>query len=99
MGLLKDALTCATPDAMFLRSRRRTRVASLPILDPFADRHRPHRRRHVSCSTLFLLPGNGFCRTLAGACIGMGALTAHRQTTAMAQTAVAPEIHQPLDVH
>src|SRR6202140_1399522 len=35
MVLLKVAFTCATPDAMFLRSRRRTRVASLPILDPF----------------------------------------------------------------
>jgi hypothetical protein len=33
---LNDAFTCATPDAMFLRSRRRTRVASLPILGPFA---------------------------------------------------------------
>src|SRR5207244_5899237 len=34
--LLNDAFTCATPEAMFLRSRRRTRVASLPIpLDPF----------------------------------------------------------------
>src|SRR5262245_1001364 len=39
MVLLNDALTCATPEAMFLRSRRRTRpagVASLPIDDPFA---------------------------------------------------------------
>ena len=35
MVLLNEAATCATPDAMFLRSRRRTRVASLPILDPF----------------------------------------------------------------
>src|SRR6266545_3208626 len=34
--LLKLAFTCATPEAMFLRSRRRTRVASLPILDPLA---------------------------------------------------------------
>src|SRR5947199_3732789 len=34
--LLNDAFTWATPEAMFLRSRRRTRVASLPILDPFA---------------------------------------------------------------
>src|SRR5215510_12932732 len=33
--LLKVAFTCATPELMFLRSRRRTRVASLPILDPF----------------------------------------------------------------
>src|SRR5262245_19681803 len=30
--LLNDEFTCATPDAMFLRSRRRTRAAaSLPI--------------------------------------------------------------------
>src|SRR5947209_10182026 len=34
--LLKLAFTCATPEAIFLRSRRRTRVASLPIHDPFA---------------------------------------------------------------
>jgi hypothetical protein len=34
--LLNEALTCATPDAMFLRSRLRTRVASLPIVSPFA---------------------------------------------------------------
>src|SRR5204862_4193547 len=51
MVLLNDAFTCATPEAMFLRSRRRTRppaapgaaplgpavvVGSLPIHDPFA---------------------------------------------------------------
>src|SRR5262245_24124384 len=35
MVLLNVAFTCATPDAMFLRSRRRTRVASLPIHNPF----------------------------------------------------------------
>src|SRR5437667_8959071 len=29
----------------------------------------------------------------------MGALTAHRQPAAMTQAAIAPEIHQPLDVH
>src|SRR5262249_25734653 len=34
MVLLNVAFTCATPELMFLRSRRRTRVASLPILDP-----------------------------------------------------------------
>src|SRR3974390_3188156 len=33
--LLNDEFTCATPDAMFLRSRRRPRVASLPIPNPF----------------------------------------------------------------
>src|ERR1700730_9871761 len=31
--LLNDEFTCATPEAMFLRSRRRTRVASLPIIN------------------------------------------------------------------
>src|ERR1700760_4115354 len=31
--LLNDEFTCATPEAMFLRSRRRMRVASLPILN------------------------------------------------------------------
>src|SRR5262249_16302007 len=35
--LLNDEFTCAMPDAMFLRSRRRTRVASLPIVVPFQD--------------------------------------------------------------
>src|SRR4051794_2261517 len=30
--LLNEAFTCATPETMFLRSRRRTRVASLAIL-------------------------------------------------------------------
>src|SRR5436190_10152503 len=48
--LLNEAFTCATPEAMFLRSRRRTRVASLPIHDPFAARLRNRRRRTCSLS-------------------------------------------------
>src|SRR5215467_15957696 len=40
MVLLNEAATCATPDAMFFLSRRRTRVASLPILNPFAPARR-----------------------------------------------------------
>src|SRR6267143_7291834 len=48
MVLLKLAFTCATPEAMFLRSRLRTRVASLPIFDPFAARLRRARPRHFS---------------------------------------------------
>jgi hypothetical protein len=32
---LNDEFTCAMPEAMFLRSRRRMRVASLPIPKPF----------------------------------------------------------------
>ena len=46
-----------------------------------------------------LLACNGARRTFARACIGVSALTANRQSFAMAQTAVAAEIHQPLDVH
>src|SRR5215831_1083951 len=38
MVLLNDAFTWATPEAMFLRSRRRTRTVSLAILDPFVAR-------------------------------------------------------------
>ena len=36
---------------------------------------------------------------LAGARIGARALAAHRQALAMAQAAVAAEVHQPLDAH
>src|ERR1700678_890819 len=50
--LLNDAFTWATPEAMFLRSRRRTRAASLPILDPFAAR----RARASSVRDYFFLP-------------------------------------------
>src|SRR3974390_183660 len=38
--LLNEAGTWATPDAIFFLSRRRTRVASLPIINPFAVRSR-----------------------------------------------------------
>src|SRR5215210_9195521 len=43
MVLLNEALTCATPETMFLRSRRRTRVASLAILLSFG--HARYARR------------------------------------------------------
>jgi hypothetical protein len=43
------------------------------------------------------------CSRLAGAfaraCIGACALTTHGQTTAMAETTVATNVHQTLDVH
>src|SRR5215469_11184725 len=111
MVLLNVAFTCATPEAMFLRSRRRTRVASLPILNPYSlDRCRQSGTvwrcpRSPACGPreadnfLFLLAGNRFCRTLAGARVGVRALAAHRQTAAMPQPAIAAQIHQPLDVH
>src|SRR4030088_2822260 len=48
---------------------------------------------------LFLLAGDRLGRALARARVGMGALTAHRQSAAMTQAAIATEIHQTLDVH
>src|SRR5262249_14566647 len=107
MVLLKVAFTCATPEAMFLRSRRRTRVASLPICFPFAARSAPSqmsclRWRNSVCdgdrSGHLLLAGDRLRRSLAGARIGVGALAADRQVAAMAQAAIAAEILQPLDV-
>src|SRR2546423_7675022 len=86
MVLLKLAFTCATPEAMFLRSRRRTRVASLPILDPFAARLRAAGALTQFAGLtrwprleLLLLAGDRLGRPLAGAGVGMGALAAHRK--------------------
>src|ERR1700733_202870 len=97
--LLNVAFTCATPEAMFLRSRLRTRVASLPIQNPFADRSPWLRRSQtVLLHALFLLAGDSLCRAFAGPGIGVGALAAHRQAAAVTQAAITAEIHQPLDV-
>src|ERR1700738_3591641 len=70
MVLLKVAFTCATPEAMFLRSRRRTRAGSLPILNPLKARHcrgcnePPILRRHGRpAAGLLLLPGYRLCPT------------------------------------
>src|SRR5215468_8901184 len=93
--LLKDAFTWATPEAMFLRSRRRTRTASLPILNPFATRL---SGPHISSQSL-LLAGDRLGWTFAGPRIGVGALAANRQAAPMAQTPIATEIHEPFDVH
>src|SRR5690348_8904555 len=108
--LLNDEFTCAMPEAMFLRSRRRTRVASLPIDYLSCDLK---RRRNASGYTraapwqarpkirnarLLLLAGDRLGRTLARARVGVGALAAHRQAATMAQAAIAAEVHQTLDV-
>src|SRR5690606_29116211 len=42
---------------------------------------------------------DGLARALAGPGIGAGALAAHRQAAAVAQAAVAAQVHQPLDRH
>src|SRR3989344_2995523 len=84
MVLLKLAFTCATPEVMFLRSRRLTRPGSLAIGQVFL---------------LLLLAGDRLGRTLAGAGVGVRALAGHRQALAVAQAAVAGQVHQALDVH
>src|SRR4051794_14530589 len=48
---------------------------------------------------LLLLAGYRLGLALAGARIGMRALAADRQALAVAQAAIAGEVHQPLDVH
>src|SRR5690606_23643336 len=58
----------------------------------------------LACSELgllrgFLLARDRSRRALAGARVGLGALAAHRQALAVAQAAVAAEVHQALDVH
>src|SRR3954468_3505665 len=68
---------------MFLRSRRRRRCGS----------------RAISIYPLLLLAGDRPSLALAGAGVGVGALTADRQALAVAQAAIAGQIHQPLDVH
>src|SRR5260221_8926739 len=97
--LLKLAFTCATPETMFLRSRRRTRPsrcgaaagASLLITDPLRSAGR-------SALWRYLLAGDRASLALARARIGVGALTPHRQIFAVTQTPITAEILQPLDV-
>src|SRR5665213_1734313 len=83
MVLLNEAFTCATPEVMFLRSRFLTRAGSLAIYR----------------ALLLLLAGDRPGGTLAGAGVGVGSLTAHRQALAVPQSAIAGQVHQPLDVH
>src|SRR3954469_11633643 len=99
--LLNEALTCATPETMFLRSRRRTRVASLAMRSILQARPsfqalgiggwRPGPRPVGDAGAvrrsfgLLLLAGDRLCLALARACVGVRALSAHRQAAAVAQ--------------
>src|SRR6188472_2246099 len=47
----------------------------------------------------FLLAGNSAPGTLLGPCVGVGPLTPHRQPATVPNAAIAPDVHQPLDVH
>src|SRR2546429_9573963 len=46
-----------------------------------------------------LLAGDSAAWALLGTGVGVRALTANRQTTAVTNTAVAPDVHKSLDVH
>src|SRR6185503_1559102 len=46
-----------------------------------------------------LLTGDSATGALLGARVGVSPLTPHRQSTPVANPAVTPDIHQPLDVH
>src|SRR5262245_45573065 len=113
MVLLNEALTCATPEVMFLRSRLRVLprgawACSLAIVSsaPGPGDYISTTLAAVRCRSDWqasalglLLAGDGPRRTLAGACGGMLALAPHGQAAAVAQAAVAAQVHQPLDVH
>src|SRR3546814_14222855 len=64
-----------------------------------------HRQRNKEARpvgrarTLLLLAGDRLGLALTSARIGVRALAANRQALAMAQAAIAGEVHQPLDVH
>src|SRR5579864_7298647 len=48
----------------------------------------------------FLLIGDGpAARSLTGSRVGMGPLTAHRQTAAMTKTAISAHFDEALDIH
>src|SRR5258708_5359235 len=54
--------------------------------------------RYSLFTILLLLAGDRLGRPLARTRVRMGTLSAHRQSAAMTQAAIAAEIHQPLDV-
>jgi hypothetical protein len=89
MVLLNEACTCATPSETFLRTFLRTRCAALLAGDLAI----------LIFQSLFLQCRCTLARTLASAGIGTRTLTTHWQTTAMAETTVATDVHQTLDVH
>src|SRR6516162_8867063 len=102
--LLKEALTCATPEVMFLRSRRRglarpaAGCCSLAIRFALLEGS-AGRRRVGGLGGRFLLAGDRPCLALARARVGVCPLTSDRQAAAMPQAAVAAKVHQPFDIH
>src|SRR5262249_45290587 len=67
--------------------------------NPRHARGRAGSRLSLLTAVLFLLAGDGLGWAFAGARVGVGALSTNRQAAPVTQSAVAAEIHQPLDVH
>ena len=82
--LLKVALTCATPAEMFLRSRRRRRGAVSLAMAYFFT---------------FFLPAIGRAGPLRVRALVWVRWPRTGRPLAVAQAAIAAEVHQPLDVH
>mmetsp|Transcript_27736 Transcript_27736/g.90768 ORF Transcript_27736/g.90768 Transcript_27736/m.90768 type:complete len:208 (+) Transcript_27736:299-922(+) len=103
MVLLKLALICATPLLIFFRSRRLTLLGSRAMFSysfylkeegkSVSDCHQATGRR------LLLLACNRLGLALAGAGVGVRALTANGQTVTMTQTTIGTQVHQTFDVH
>jgi hypothetical protein len=81
MVLLKEERICAAPFSMLLRSRRRLTTFFAAELSAI-----------FSVPPLLLLVRNGLLRALAGAGVGLGALSAHGQTLAVTDAAVAADL-------
>src|SRR5215475_338469 len=88
------------------RGRRQRRCSCVLVAGrgqlpyPFSTLSRPATADLISypCN-LLLLACDRLGRTLAGSCVGVGALAANRKAAPMPQTSIATEIHEPLDVH
>src|SRR5690606_28744033 len=94
--LLNVALMCATPSASTLRRARFGRAPFLAFAIP------PYSLSGIRATLLLrrlLLAGDRTTDTLVCPRVRMRALTTDRQTTAMPQTTIAPDIHQALHIH
>src|SRR5574344_800561 len=88
MVLLKEERMWTCPRSMFFFSRRR-RITFLPLAFAVAIFYSP---------SLLLLVRDGLLGALAGARVGLAALTANGQTAAMTGAAIAADLAEALDV-
>src|SRR5262245_39998059 len=99
--LLNEACTCASPWWTMRFSPRFLKVFLRLPAPSFFSGVAPSGAASVFAIWLYrlLLRDRALARTFAGARIGAGPLSAHRERAAMTHAAVAADFHQPLDVH